>query len=871
MRPNLRVIRGLVRKDFFSLLPLILLSAVIFLVVPMVANLDIAGIGGDQEFWVFLQANVYWLGFFLGLFLMVSVLQQDPAESLNHDWLTRPIARIDWLLAKLLFLLLFFVLPVLFSRIVANFSADMGPAISLYYSVGIESFEASIMFPLFLMMALLAPTLRKLISLMVMVFFVFLLPGWSVTSPMLAAVGIDLGGDYDALMWVQGLLIVVAGLSGAALIFWFHYCRRQSRAAYLAFAAAVAVMFLSVYTPRGLYNWDRAIALNAALINADNIELEDQVILEQATACFPAAYVDDVSLTGQDNDLVAQARWIPAFLDEAGPGALTIATPIRYREMLANWITPEYDQRDRSMEWRLDRIRSRAWLSAETVADDVQIRFSNNAENRYAPISSTETAYWLVPGEAVDHFAQDPSTQLTLEFDAVLLSPTSYELPVDGQHRYFPELGYCKAELDNAAAEITVECLKRGVQADLVSAHYIGMDSSRVDSLARTNLTNNWIETLKRQRYELVLESSNLSDNAAIIVSAYNAERVLRKRLVFPGLLGDRQSICPLPKDYAGGIEHPNSWSDKSSHEISYVSTERNVRLEVLDWRQEIKPDAPTLLLLPGLGGTAHSYDEVAEQLSEKYNVVGMTRRGTGDSSKPGSGYDIARLSEDVLQIMDALGLDDVILVGHSFGGEELSYLGANHPDRVNGLIYLDAAYDRVSVNSGDTTRRFRELSVQLPQIPPARPDESVSYEALDKYRQRTGRSGSIPEGEIIASYDLSTGNIKHDQLYLDALMRGIVAPDYENISVPALALYAVAGSPESLMEAWYDQSDPALQAILEELYQLERARKRIQIERFESGVKHGKAVILEDADHWIFITHEQEVLDAIDEFIREL
>lgn len=872
MKPNLNVIRAIVKKDLLGLLPLVLVSFVVFLVVPVISNLDLLGIGGDQEFWAFLQANIYWLGFFIGLFLIVSALQQDPADSLNHDWLTRPIARFDWVLAKFVLVTIVFLIPVFLSRLIADISAGMEPGVALYYALGIESFEATIFGSVILMAALLAPNLRKLIMLMVVVFFVFLLPGWSVTSPLLAAVGIRLGGDFDTLMWVQGVAIVIASVTGMALVFWLLYCRRQRTAAYVGFWSMVALAFLSVYPPNALYSWDQAIALNAALINSDNPELEKQVILESAVACFPAAIIgEEDNLSEAQSDHLAQARWAEYFLNAAGPGAMSIATPIRYRDILAEWYSLASEDRERHSKWRLNRFRARATLSADTLGEPVALQHSSTAENRFAPIASTKTDYWLVPGELVRTLGNDSSVSLTLEYDAALLAPTPYELPVDGQRRKFPALGYCKAERDSAANEITVECLKRGTQPDLVSAEFIGIESSRVDNSSRANLTGNWIEALKRNRVELTLEPASLTEHSSVIVTAYNAERLIKKQITFPGLLGDAATICPLPNDAHKGIERPSSWSDRSPHEISFVSTEPGVRIEVLDWRQEIKPDASTLFLLPGLGATAHSYDDIATKLAEKYNVVGMTRRGTGDSSKPERGYTIERLARDVLQVMDTLELPAVVLVGHSFGGEELSYLGAHHPQRFAGLVYADAAYDRISVNGDGNIRQFRELSVLLPDAPPVRPSEAESYAALAEYARRTGRGQNVPEGEIIASYDMSTGQVKHELLYLDALMAGIVAPEYEKITVPALALYAVPGSPNALNEAWFDQNDPALQPTLQKLFEMTRARQMAQIESFATRVPDGRAIVMEDADHWIFLSNEQDVLAAIDEFVSAL
>ena len=672
-------------------------------------------------------------------------------------------------------------------------------------------------------------------------------------------------------MWMQAVLAVIASLTGAVLIFWFLYCRQQTRHAYLSFWFAVAGMFIAVYPPQSLYNWQRAFALNAALVNSDNVELEDQVILQPATACFPAAIIGDANATEAQNQLIAQARWLPEVLNSYESGAMTFATPIQYRELLAEWFTPADGHRDHSIEWRFDRIRTRARVTSDSLAEDVVLRPSVSAENRYDPIAATETSYWMLAADKIDLVMRDPSTQLVVEVFGSLLKPSSYELPVDGQRRNFPELGSCKAERNSNNNEIEIECLKRGVQPDLVTAQFIGLDSSQVDSLSSAVYTHDWVEAFKRQSYTLTLGKASIVENTSILITAFEAERMLRKELVIPGLLGNNTSICPLPGQSDHEIERSSSWSDKSPHEVSYISVEPDVRLEVLDWREEVKTDAPTLVLLPGLGATVHSYDEVAPELTQDFNVVGITRRGTGDSSKPERGYEIARLSQDVLSIMDTLGIESAILVGHSFGGEELSYLGAHHAERVDGLIYLDAAYDRVSVNSSDALKKHRQLSMLLPTEPPARPSETLSYQALESYTRRLGRTHTIPEGEIIASYDLATGNIKHNMIYLDALMRGLIAPAYDKITVPALSIYALAGSPEALMEGWYDAEDPEVQATVAELFAMERARKLPQIERFASEVRDSRVLVLEDADHWVFVTHEIEVLNAIRNFIDEI
>jgi non-heme chloroperoxidase len=125
---------------------------------------------------------------------------------------------------------------------------------------------------------------------------------------------------------------------------------------------------------------------------------------------------------------------------------------------------------------------------------------------------------------------------------------------------------------------------------------------------------------------------------------------------------------------------------------MQLVAVQRNVRLEVLNWGGTGRP----LILLPGLGGTAHDFDKFAPRFTGKYHVYGITGRGFGGSDKPKptiSNYAADRLGDDVLAVMSALKIERPVLAGHSIAGSELSSVASRHPERVAGLIYLDAAY----------------------------------------------------------------------------------------------------------------------------------------------------------------------------------
>ena len=131
---------------------------------------------------------------------------------------------------------------------------------------------------------------------------------------------------------------------------------------------------------------------------------------------------------------------------------------------------------------------------------------------------------------------------------------------------------------------------------------------------------------------------------------------------------------------------------DTSSHTVQMVPVAEGVDLEVLDWGGSGRP----LVFLAGLGATAHDFDAFAPRFTAHHHVYAITRRGFGASSKPSpdaNNYGAEQLGDDVLAVIDALKLDHPVLVGHSLAGEELSSAASRHPEKLAGVIYLDAAY----------------------------------------------------------------------------------------------------------------------------------------------------------------------------------
>lgn len=113
------------------------------------------------------------------------------------------------------------------------------------------------------------------------------------------------------------------------------------------------------------------------------------------------------------------------------------------------------------------------------------------------------------------------------------------------------------------------------------------------------------------------------------------------------------------------------------------VQVEPGVRVETLDWGGTGRP----VLLLAGAGNKGHDFFPIIHNLTSKYHVFSMTRRGFGNSSKPSftaQNYSADRLGDDVVAAIDALHLSRPILIGHSIAGEELSDVGSRYPRKVS-------------------------------------------------------------------------------------------------------------------------------------------------------------------------------------------
>jgi len=98
------------------------------------------------------------------------------------------------------------------------------------------------------------------------------------------------------------------------------------------------------------------------------------------------------------------------------------------------------------------------------------------------------------------------------------------------------------------------------------------------------------------------------------------------------------------------------------------------------------------LVLLHGFPQTSHQWRKVVPALAERFTVVAPDLRGYGDSDRPAGGYDKRTMAADVADLIQALGLAPVGLVGHDRGGRVAHRFALDHPALLTHLVLLDIA-----------------------------------------------------------------------------------------------------------------------------------------------------------------------------------
>jgi non-heme chloroperoxidase len=836
---NSRLFGAVLKKDVLCLAPLLALTALLFLSDALITRLDLL------PTWSLFNVPALLIVLFVAV---LAIFQVDSPASFTDDWLCRPVGKTELVGAKLVLLFSVVFAPRAIGTFIADLSLGLPLSESLLEACLLQDRLLLFMLPIYLFIAVVTRTfVQGFGALIAILIGVFVIPTPFVREPGPLNPGIGEALFSSGLPWLASTPAKLACLILTALGFWLAFWRRRIDYARVLLAFTMGVTVLLFVLPMGLLPWHSTFAVQKAASTAAPEEAA-RISLRNPRTCFPSARRDELA---SDTAFVAVARmsgltlWNDESLGDTGPYSVAFLTNIEIRGL--------------PLEWRakLNYVQANyAGGDARRISLRPATYITDNGG------AGTLAHAWMLPQSVLAQLLQGKQTELALTYSLTLLQPREFRVPTDGVTHALPGLGFCRATIRTAGSGIDVDCLSAFSHPAQISAQLNRIPASRVFGSA--DFAPGWVQWPYANRVELVIGSPRLAEHESITVTAWNVAGSVDETLTLPGILGADLTTCPLPD--GGTNNFPKSrWRDAAPHEAHSINVDQGVQLEVLDFGGSGSP----IVLLPGLGATAHSYDELAPRLAESHRVIAITRRGAGYSSKPDFGFDTARLAQDVLAVMDEMHLPKVLLAGHSIAGEELTWLGGHHPERFSGLVYLDAAFDRSHDRVDPRKDRLRELNRKLPPEPPINPQVLLNYGAMSQYLEQQGRT-RYPEGELIAFFNMDkpflAGAPSIDSRTQQAIDAALHAPDYAAIKLPALAIYAFEDAAKP-PPPWYDADDAKLLASLAEIRKLGEAMKRENMAAFKSGVAKGQVLALPNATHYLIQSNQQQVLEAIETF----
>lgn len=150
---------------------------------------------------------------------------------------------------------------------------------------------------------------------------------------------------------------------------------------------------------------------------------------------------------------------------------------------------------------------------------------------------------------------------------------------------------------------------------------------------------------------------------------------------------------------------------EASAADAPVRAVSRNVRageltLRCVTWGDDADPP---VVLLHGAGAHAHWWAPLVPHLLPGWRLIAPDLRGHGESDWASPPYLIEHFSADLHALLDAFGLEKVVLIGHSMGGRVAAWFAAHHPERVRALALLEA---RMAVLKVEGVDRWRGVKI---------------------------------------------------------------------------------------------------------------------------------------------------------------
>ncbi len=216
------------------------------------------------------------------------------------------------------------------------------------------------------------------------------------------------------------------------------------------------------------------------------------------------------------------------------------------------------------------------------------------------------------------------------------------------------------------------------------------------------------------------------------------------------------------------------------------------IKIQLALWGNEGKP----ILCLHGITANCRSWDCLASALAGRHRVMAMDLRGRGLSDKPPAGYSIENHCRDILALLDDLGGERVVLMGHSLGAFISLVFTAQYPQKVDRMILVDGGGKLSETQSAKVFAGIKPALDRLGQV----------FPSAEAYLARMKEAPYLrPWNDFLETYvryeieEVEGGvrvNIKPEHIQEESINLGKVDTSlfYPQIQVPTLILRATQG-----------------------------------------------------------------------------
>lgn len=267
-----------------------------------------------------------------------------------------------------------------------------------------------------------------------------------------------------------------------------------------------------------------------------------------------------------------------------------------------------------------------------------------------------------------------------------------------------------------------------------------------------------------------------------------------------------------------------------------YISVEPTVNVYV----EDLNPEGNrTILFIHGWPGNHNLFEYQFDQLPKMgYRCIGMDCRGFGLSDKPWTGYGYDRLADDVRAVIDAFGLQNITLLGHSTGGAiALRYMARHGGFGVSKLALAAAAAPSL---------------IQRPYFPYGLPRQAVLDIINGTYTDRP---------DMLRGF----GNMIFFQYKTEQLMDWIFQ----------LGLQAAGWATAAIANTWLDEEGlfQDMQAVNAPTVILHGVHDKVCLFPLavaqRDGIRNSKLVPFEDSGHFLFLDQPDKFTQELTQFIE--